>query len=64
MYIFRTGTMWVHKFDSFKQMCVLSKTIYRTTFCTLVQFGSVNLISETYVATACHNSNYHHHNRC
>jgi len=52
MYIFRRCAMWVHKFATFKQMCVLSQTIYRITFCTLVQFGSVNLFSETCMATA------------
>ena len=62
MYIFRTAAMWVHKFDTFKQIRVLSKTIYRTKFCTLVQFVSVHLISETCMATTCHNNNYH--NRC
>jgi hypothetical protein len=48
--------MWVHKFATFKQTCVLSKTIYRTIFCTLVQFGSVHLISQTCMATAFHNN--------
>ena len=56
MYIFRTAAMWVHKFDDFKQKRVLSKTIFRTTFCTLVHFGSVHLISETCMPTTCHNN--------
>jgi hypothetical protein len=65
MYIFRRGAMWVHKFATFKQVCVWSKKIYRTAFCTLVHFGSAHLISETCMATACHNiNNHHYHNRC
>ena len=53
MYIFRRGDRWVHKFATFRQTRVLYKTIYRTTFFTLVQFRSVNLISEIRMATAC-----------
>jgi len=53
MYIFRRGVMWVHKFATFKQMCVLSQTIYRTTFCALVHFGCVHFISETCMVTGC-----------
>jgi hypothetical protein len=33
--------------------CVFSKTIYQSTFCTLVQYRSVHII---YMATACHNT--------
>jgi len=42
-----------HKVNHFKQRGVLSKTIYCTTFCTiLVQVVSVHFIAETRMATA------------
>ena len=62
--LFRRGAMWVQKFAAFNPMCVLSQIIYRTTFCTLEQFASENLIAETCMATACNNNNCHRHNRC